>query len=217
MIWFLNHIVIFEKQKLQMNLTKASLLIIVVLLIDQLSKIYVKTHFALGDSVEVFSWFKIHFVENEGMAWGKKIPGKYGKLFLSLFRIVAITGIGYWLWDSVRKKQHNLLIVSISLIFAGALGNVLDSIFYGVVFDHSSNQVATFMPEDGGYASVFYGKVVDMLYFPLYEGILPEWIPFWGGKYFTFFEPVFNVADSAICIAVIILLVFNKKVFPKGN
>ena len=138
-------------------------------------------------------------------------------MFLSLFRIVAIFGIGYWLWDSIRKKQHNLLIVSISLIFAGALGNVLDSIFYGLVFDHSSNQVATFMPDDGGYASVFYGKVVDLLYFPLYEGILPEWIPVWGGKYFTFFEPVFNVADSAICIAVIILLVFNKKVFPKEN
>lgn len=198
-----------------MNLKKASLLIIVILLIDQLSKIYIKTHFALGDSYEVFSWFKIHFVENEGMAWGKKIPGEYGKLFLSLFRIVAIAGIGYWLWDTIRKGLPNLLIFCIALIFAGALGNILDSIFYGIFFEHSSGQVANFLPGMDGYAPVFYGKVVDMLYFPLYQGILPDWIPVMGGKYFTFFEPVFNVADSAISVAVMILIAFNKKVFPK--
>ena len=198
-----------------MTLKKASLLIIAVLVIDQVSKIYIKTNFALGDSYEVFSWFKIHFVENEGMAWGKKIPGEYGKLFLSLFRIVAIAGIGYWLWDSIRKKLPNLLVFCIALIFAGALGNILDSIFYGIFFDHSLGQVAAFLPETGGYAPVFYGKVVDMLYFPLFQGVLPEWIPFMGGKYFTFFEPVFNIADSAICIAVILLIAFNKSVFPK--
>ena len=198
-----------------MTLKKASLIILIVLIIDQLSKIYIKTHFALGDSVDVFNWFKIHFVENEGMAWGKKIPGRYGKLFLSLFRIVAIGGIGYWLWDSIRKNMSSLLIFCISLIFAGALGNILDSIFYGIVFDHSEGQVASFMPENGGYAPVFYGKVVDMLYFPLYQGVLPEWIPVYGGKYFTFFEPVFNVADSAICVAVMLMIAFNNKVFPK--
>ena len=198
-----------------MTLKKASIIIFLILLIDQVSKIYIKTHFALGDSVDVFNWFKIHFVENEGMAWGKKIPGKYGKLILSLFRIVAIGGIGYWLYDSVKKKLPDLLLLSISLIFAGALGNILDSIFYGLVFDHSMGQVASFMPEDGGYSPIFYGKVVDMLYFPLYQGILPDWIPFYGGTYFTFFEPVFNIADSAICIAVILLIAFNKKAFPK--
>ena len=200
-----------------MTLKKSILLIIAILVIDQVSKIYIKTHFALGDSYSVFSWFKIHFVENEGMAWGKKIPGTYGKLFLSLFRIVAIGGIGYWLWDSIRKNLPNLLILCISLIFAGALGNILDSIFYGIFFDHSLGQIASFLPESGGYAGVFYGKVVDMLYFPLYQGVLPDWVPFIGGKYFTFFEPVFNIADSAICIAVMLLIAFNKTVFPKEN
>ena len=197
-----------------MNLKKAYLLIIVILLIDQVSKIYVKTHFQLGESVEVFSWFKIHFVENKGMAWGMEIPGTYGKLFLSLFRIVAIGAIGYWLWDSARKGASGILITCIALIFAGALGNQLDSTFYGFLFDHSNGQIATFLPE-AGYAPVFYGKVVDMFYFPLFEGVLPEWIPFKGGSYFSFFDPVFNVADSAISVAVMLLILFNKTVFPK--
>lgn len=198
-----------------MTLKKASLLILLVLIIDQWSKIYIKTHFQLGESVEVFSWFKIHFVENPGMAWGMELPGTYGKLFLSLFRLGAIGAIGYWLWDSIRKKASNILITCIALIFAGALGNQLDSTFYGLFFDHSNRQVASFLPETGGYASVFYGKVVDMFYFPLYEGVLPEWIPFRGGTYFSFFDPVFNVADSAICVAVVLLIIFNKTVFPK--
>lgn len=198
-----------------MDLKKASLLILLVLVIDQWSKIYIKTHFQLGESIEVFSWFKIHFVENKGMAWGMEIPGQYGKLLLSIFRVIAIGFIGYWLWDSIRKKVSNMLIICISLIFAGALGNQLDSTFYGILFNHSSHQVASFLPESGGYAPVFYGRVVDMLYFPLYEGVLPEWIPFKGGEYFSFFDPVFNVADSAISLAVMLLIVFNKTVFPK--
>ncbi len=198
-----------------MTLKKSVFLILIVLIIDQWSKIYIKTHFQLGQSIEVFEWFKIHFIENEGMAWGKKIPGSYGKLFLSLFRLVAIAGIGYWLWDSIRKNASSILIVSISLIFAGAVGNILDSVFYGLFFDHSVGQVAGFLPESGGYASIFYGKVVDMLYFPIWEGVLPSWIPFYGGKHFLFFNAIFNVADSAISIAVMLLILFNKRVFPK--
>lgn len=196
-----------------MSLKKASLLVILILLIDQVSKFYIKTHFALGEEVKIFDWFRILFVENEGMAWGAKIPGEYGKLILTSFRLVAIVGIAYWLWDSVQKKSSTELIVAVSLIFAGAFGNIIDSVFYGEIFSHSYNQVASFLPEGGGYGTFMHGKVVDMLYFPLWSGYLPEWIPLWGGKYFTFFEPVFNIADSAITIGVFILIIFNKKAF----
>ncbi|MBO2543384.1 lipoprotein signal peptidase [Salegentibacter sp. BDJ18] len=198
-----------------MSLKKAGIIIVLVLLIDQISKFYIKTNFSLGEEVPVFDWFRILFVENEGMAWGTKIPGEYGKLFLTLFRLVAIVGIGYWLWDSVRKNGSRILITAIALIFAGAFGNIIDSVFYGIVFNGSYGQVAEFMPAEGGYGTLFHGKVVDMLYFPLWQGNLPEWIPFWGGNYFTFFEPVFNVADTAISAGVILLLLFNKRAFPK--
>jgi len=198
-----------------MSLKKAGLLILLILLIDQLSKVYIKTHFILGESVDVFNWFKIVFVENEGMAWGKKIPGTYGKLILTLFRLVAIVVIGYWLWDSARKKVPAILMVAISLIFAGAFGNIVDSVFYGLLFGESYPQVAQFLPEGGGYAPVFYGKVVDMLHFPLFDGYFPDWFPFWGGERFSFFDPVFNIADSAISVGVALLLLFNKKAFPK--
>lgn len=179
-----------------MSLKQSIWVIIIILLIDQISKIYIKTHFSLDEKVQVFSWFKIYFVENEGMAWGAKIPGKYGKLILTIFRLVAIVGIGYWLWDSIKKGMAKILILSIALIFAGALGNIIDSVFYGVLFSDSAGQVAQFMPEDGGYGTWFHGKVVDMFSF-------------------SFFNPIFNVADSSISIGVALLILFNRKAFPK--
>lgn len=200
----------FKNQK--MSLKKASLLVVLVLLIDQISKIYIKTNFYLGEEVKVFEWFRIHFIENEGMAWGAVIPGDYGKLFLTLFRIVAVCGISWWLWDSVRKKLSNFLITAIALILAGAVGNIIDSVFYGVIFNDSYNQVATAFA-DQPYGTWFYGEVVDMFYFPIWEGNLPSWLPIWGGKHFTFFNAIFNVADVAISTGVGILIVFNKRAF----
>jgi signal peptidase II len=196
-----------------MSLRKAYFLIFILLLVDQASKIYIKTNFILGEQVEVFKWFKILFIENEGMAWGTQIPGEYGKLFLTLFRLVAVGGIGYWLWDSVeRKDSSNYLIVAISLILAGAFGNIIDSVFYGIIFNDSHYELATLF-SDQPYGSLFHGKVVDMFYFPFWHGILPGWLPIWGGRDFTFFNAIFNVADMAISTGVGILIVFNKRVF----
>ena len=196
-----------------MSLRKSYLLIFILLLVDQVSKIYIKTNFVLGEEVEVFKWFKILFIENEGMAWGTEIPGEYGKLFLTLFRLVAVGGIGYWLWDSIERKQSsNYLIVAISLILAGAFGNIIDSVFYGVIFNDSHNELATLF-SDQPYGTLFHGKVVDMFYFPFWQGILPSWLPIWGGREFTFFNAIFNVADMAISTGVGILIFFNKKAF----
>ncbi|WP_298417440.1 lipoprotein signal peptidase [uncultured Kordia sp.] len=200
-----------------MSLKKAIGIIVLVLLIDQISKIYIKTNFVLGESVDVFGWFKILFVENRGMAWGVELPGSYGKLLLTLFRLFAISAIGYWLHTEVKKNASRVLIVAIALIFAGAFGNIIDSVFYGVLFSESSqvSGVATFLPEAGGYAPVFHGHVVDMLYFPMIDTTLPEWLPWYGGQRFTFFDPVFNIADSAITVGVLLLIIFNKRAFPK--
>ena len=197
-----------------MSLRKAYFLIFILLLVDQVSKIYVKTNFVLGEEVTVFNWFKIHFIENEGMAWGTKLPGEYGKLFLTVFRIFAVAGIGYWLWDSVRNhKSSNYLIVAIALIFAGALGNSIDSVFYGVIFYDSYQQLADMFSQEP-YGTWFHGQVVDMFYFPIIKDFpMPEWVPFIGGRPFTFFNAIFNVADVAISTGVGILIVFNKKAF----
>lgn len=195
---------------------KSIFLILIILIIDQVSKIYVKTNFLYGEDVVVFDWFKIHFIENNGMAWGAEFGGKAGKLFLTIFRLFAITGIGYWLYKSIKNNAHTVLIVAVSLIFAGAFGNIIDSVFYGVLFDTPYNATATLFAEKP-YGELFFGKVVDMLYFPIWTGDLPEWLPIWGGKPFTFFNAIFNVADSAISLGVGLLIVFNKKVFPKEN
>lgn len=205
-----------------MSLKKSIGIILLVLLIDQISKIYIKTHFALGDEYLVFNWFRIYFVENDGMAWGTKISDfvsfisdRTAKISLTIFRIIAIIGIGYWLFDATKNKSPKILLVAIALIFSGALGNIIDSVFYGMWFNDSYGQIATFLPVEGGYDSLLHGKVVDMLYFPLWKGYLPEWFPFFGGQFFTFFEPVFNIADMAISTGFIMLLVFNKKAFQK--
>lgn len=199
-----------------MSLRNSILIIAIILLVDQFVKIYIKTNFVYGEAgqIDVASWFKIMLIENEGMAWGTKIPGEYGKLILTVFRILAVFGIGYWLYDASTKHSSNYLMVAIALIFAGAVGNIIDSVFYGVYFDHSYNQVATLF-SDKPYGTWFHGKVVDMLYFPILEGNFPEWLPIWGGQPFKFFNAIFNIADMAISTGVGILIVFNKKAFAK--
>ena len=149
------------------------------------------------------------------MAFGLEIAGEYGKLILSSFRIIAVALIGWYLFSLPKKGASNGLMVSGALIFAGAMGNIIDSVFYGQLFNESYYQVAEFLPKEGGYAPLLYGRVVDMLYFPLYEGFLPEWIPIWGGDYFVFFRPVFNIADSAITIGVISILLFHRNFFKE--
>ncbi len=160
-------------------------------------------------------WFIIHFTENNGMAFGMEFAGKYGKLILSLFRIVAVIGIGWYLFHLVKIKSHQLLVTSMAFIFAGAMGNIIDSTFYGLIFSTSDFQMAQLFPPGGGYASLFHGKVVDMFYFPVIKGFLPEWVPFWGGEYFVFFRPVFNIADASITTGVALILFFQSVIFKK--
>lgn len=196
----------------------AFLIIFGVLLLDQLLKIWIKTHMMLGEEFPVFgNWFIIHFVENPGMAFGMEFGGSYGKMFLSIFRIVAVIGIGFYLYQLIRKQMHLGLIACIALILAGALGNIIDSAFYGMIFNESSGQVASLLPEGGGYATFLHGRVVDMFYFPLFKGQYPEWLPFVGGDNFIFFRPVFNLADSAISVGIFTLLIFQKRFFAEDT
>ncbi len=171
----------------------------------------------IGDEIRIAgNWFIIHFTENEGMAFGMKFGGNFGKLILSIFRIIAVIAIGWYLFNVSKRKESTGLIISMSLIFAGAMGNIIDSAFYGVIFSESKfHEVAQVFPPDGGYGEFLHGKVVDMLYFPVLRGAYPQWIPWWGGNEFIFFRPVFNIADSAITIGVFILIIFQKKFFTK--
>lgn len=199
------------------KLLKISFLIVfAILLIDQALKIWIKSTMMIGEEFPVFGhWFFIHFVENNGMAFGMELAGEFGKFFLSVFRIVAVCGIGYYLYKLTKKDVPVGLVISISMVLAGALGNIIDSAVYGLIFDHSHGQVASFLPEGGGYASFLHGKVVDMFYFPILRGTYPDWLPLVGGNDFLFFRPVFNFADSAISVGIFILLIFYRNYFKE--
>jgi signal peptidase II len=190
---------------------KALAIILSVLAADQALKIWIKTTMTLGQEHIIADWFVIHFTENAGMAFGMEFGGDYGKLALSLFRIVAVAAIGYYLYSVTKKGASNGVIIGLSLVFAGALGNIIDSTFYGLIFSDSYGHVATVFPEEGGYAGVLHGRVVDMFYFPLFEGHFPSWVPMWGNKHFLFFNAIFNVADSAITVGMGMIILFQKQ------
>jgi signal peptidase II len=201
-----------------MNLSKGqriTLFVILILLVDQAVKIWIKTHMTIGESIPVLGdWFKIYFIENNGMAFGMQFGGSVGKLILSLFRIVLIGAIIVYIRKLLKEKTPAGVLVGVSLILVGAVGNVIDSMFYGLIFSESTfTSVATLFPEGGGYSGFLHGKVVDMLYFPIIDTTLPSWIPFWGGDDFLFFRPIFNIADSCITIGVAYLLLFQRKYF----
>ena len=200
-----------------MRFLRPAIVVSVVLLLDQSIKFWVTLSFTYNESRRVFSWFYLYFIENEGMAFGMSLGGDSGKLLLSLFRILAVTGIGYYLMRIVNEKAHPGFIISMSLIFAGALGNIIDSVFYGKFFSASSVKIASVLfPAEGGYAGWLHGRVVDMFYFPLYEGFLPNWIPVYGGDYFIFFRPIFNVADASITTGVFLIILFQKRFFRRN-
>ena len=206
-----------------MTLRKLSWIVLAILAADQALKVYIKLNYSLtyygnGPIVD-WGWFRLLFVENKGMAWGASlsdflpfISEDTAKLLLSIFRLLAVTGIGIWLSRAVKAKAPKVQLIAVGLIFAGALGNIIDSVFYGVLFSETTyNQLATFLPEEGGYAPLMFGHVVDMFQFPMFTWTWPSWLPIVGGNQFTFFEPVFNIADSAISVGVVLLLLQQRK------
>jgi signal peptidase II len=201
-----------------MNGKKVITLILLILFIDQAIKFYIKLNFYIGEEhAMIGEWAKLHFVENEGMAWGLKFGGGFGKIILTLFRLVAVIWGSFLIKGFIEKKYHNGFIICAAMIFAGAVGNLIDSLFYGIIFEQSvpfTSQVAVLFPKNGGYAPFLHGKVVDMFYFPIVRNAhFPTWFPIWGGEEFEFFRPVFNFADAAISTGVISLFVFQGKFF----
>ena len=188
---------------------RATIVVVSSIVIDQLIKVWVKTNMTLHESIRVFDWFYISFIENNGMAYGMQIGSK---LVLSLFRVAAISLLVYYLWQQVRKKARLGYIICLSMVLAGAIGNLIDCMFYGLLFNASSEAYTSyFVPFGTGYAPFLMGKVVDMFYFPLIVTTWPEWVPYWGGDEFIFFSPVFNYADANISVGVVLLLLFYRK------
>lgn len=194
------------------RLKKATLLIIGILIIDQIFKIWIKTTMIEGESIPVFgNWFLISFTENEGAAFGWLVGGKLGKLILSLFRIILASAMIWYLPRLARKNVSTGFLLCVAGILAGALGNIIDSMFYGLIFTDSVGRVAELFPAGGGYAPFLYGHVVDMLFFPVLHGTFPSWVPFWGGEDFLFFRFIFNIADSAVTISILYIMLFERK------
>lgn len=205
-----------------MNGKKIIALIALIIVIDQAIKFYIKLNYFIGEEhLLLGKWARLHFVENEGMAWGLKFGGDFGKIILTLFRLVAVIWGVFLIKGFIEKKYHNGFIICAALIFAGAVGNLIDSLFYGILFEQSvpfTTQVAVFMPSTGGYAPFLHGKVVDMFYFPIVQNAhFPSWFPIWGGEEFEFFRPVFNFADASISVGVITLFIFQNKFFGKDD
>ena len=187
----------------------AALIVVAILVIDQVIKIWVKTHMTLHEQIEIFSWFKIVFIENNGMAYGMEIGSK---LVLSLFRVVAVSVLGYYIAQQVRKQARYGYLICLSMVMAAAAGNIFDSMFYGLIFNVSSEfYTSYFVPFGTGYASFLMGKVVDMFYFPLIVTTWPDWVPMFGGQPYVFFSPVFNFADASISVSVVLVLLFYRK------
>jgi signal peptidase II len=194
-------------------LRKIFLTAFILVLLDQILKIWIKTHFILGEEFQIFDWFIIHFTENNGMAFGMEFGGYLGKALLTLFRIIVV-GIGIkYIINLSKTKMHNGALIALGLIIGGAIGNIIDSSFYGIIFNESYNNLAQFLPETGGYSSFLHGKVVDMLYFPLLNNHYPDWLPILGGEHFIFFRPVFNIADAGISVGIFMILLFYRGVF----